>query len=133
MSFMSFHFDGLSVKANYEQKKTQVLIGILEAFKTFKKYNEYVGDDIDLAKKVVKRAIKKRLLTDENIYHRLKKLILLRERDRSTRENAVKIMKKIIKFTKKACKIMLEAKIEVFVSFILEREYRHAQLLKERM
>jgi hypothetical protein len=97
----------------------------LEAFKTFKQYNEYVGEDIDHVKKVVKRAIKQRLLTDENIYHRLKKLILLRERDRSTRENAIKILKKIIKFTKKSCKIMLDAKLEIFVSFILEREYRH--------
>ena len=42
-----------------------------------------------------------------------------------TRENAIKILKKIIKFTKKSCKIMLDAKLEIFVSFILEREYRH--------
>ena len=42
-------------------------------------------------------------------------------------------MKKILKFTKKTTAILLSLKIEVFISFILEREYRHAQVLKERL
>jgi len=77
--------------------------------------------------------IKKRIIEDEQIISRLKKLILLRDRDRSTRENSVKIIKKLVKFTKKVCKILLDLKIEVFTSFILEREYRHQQVVKERL
>lgn len=93
--------------------------------KTFKNF-EFGGKDPEETKKVVKGEIKTRILNDEEIFHRLKKLILLRERDRTTRENSVKIVKKLIKFTKKSCKILLDVKMEVFISFILEREYKHA-------
>ena len=84
-------------------------------------------------KKLVKREIKDKILGDETIFARLKSLLLLRERDRTTRENSFKILKRLVKFSKKTCKILLELKMEVFVSFILEREFRHAQVIKERM
>jgi hypothetical protein len=125
-------FDALSTKPDYEQKKSQVLLGILEAMKAFKNL-EFTSKNPEETKKIVKGRIKERILNDENIFNRLKKLILLRERDRSTRENSIKIVKKLIKFTKKSCKILLDMKMEVFVSFILEREYKHAQVIKERM
>ena len=65
-------------------------------------------------------------MADETLFQRLKKLILLREKDRSTRENSIKIFKNFIKFTSSCCKILLELKLEVFISFILEREYKHS-------
>ena len=135
IKFVLQTFDALSVKADFEQKKSQVLLGILEAMKTFKnfEFSASNGNDAEQTKKIVKGQIKQRILNDEQIFHRLKKLILLRERDRSTRENSIKILKKLIKFTKKSCKILLDMKMEVFISFILEREYKHAQVIKERM
>ena len=115
-------FDALSVKSNYEEKKQIVLLEIIQTMKVLKK----IEFPDAMTRKIVRKEIKKRLLDDENIYLRLKKFILLRERDRSTRENAIKVFKSIIKFTKKSCKIMLSIKLEVFISFILEREYKHS-------
>jgi len=126
------HFDSLTQKADYEFKKQTILMGILESLKTFKNF-DFGGPNPTQTKKVVKAVIKKRILDDEQIFARLKNLILLRDRDRSTRENSVRILKKLLKFTKKTSKILLDLKIEVIASFILEREYRHQQVLKERM
>lgn len=89
---------------DYEHKKQTILLGILEAFKTFKNF-QFQGSDPEQVKKVVKQHIKSKILDEDAVFNRLKSLILLRDRDRSTRENAVKIMKKLIKFTKKACPI----------------------------
>ncbi len=72
---------------------------ILETLKTFDTI-DFGGKD---AKKIVKLVLKDRILQDEEIFIRFKKLILLRDRDRSTRENSVKVLKKLIKFSKKAC------------------------------
>ena len=77
--------------------------------------------------------MKERIINDQNIFNRLKKLVLLRERDRRPRENAIKILKKFIKFSKKSCKIILSLKLDIIVSFILEREYKHSQVMKERL
>lgn len=76
--------------------------------------------------------LKKNIIENKLIFERTKHLILLRERDRSTRENSVRILKKLVRFTKQSCKILLDLKVDVFVSFILEREYKHAQVIKER-
>jgi len=72
-------------------------------------------------------------MEDDQLFTRLKKLILLRERDRTTRENSVKILKKLIRFTKATCKIALKYKFDVILSFILEREFKHPSVLKERI
>lgn len=122
-------FDALSVKSDFEEKKQMILLEIIDTMKALKK----IEFPDTMTRKVVRKEIKQRFLDDENIYIRLKKLILLRERDRSTRENAIKVFKNIIKFTKKSCKIMLSIKLEIFISFILEREYKHAQVVKERL
>jgi hypothetical protein len=76
-----------------------VIGDILETLKTFDTI-DFGGKD---AKKIVKLVLKDRILQDEEIFIRFKKLILLRDRDRSTRENSVKVLKKLIKFSKKAC------------------------------
>ena len=97
---------------------------MLETLKAFKNY-DFKGDDPVRVKKLVKREIKNKVLKDDTIFTRLKSLLLLRERDRSTRENSFKILKRLVKFSKKTCKILLDLKMEVFVSFIMEREFRH--------
>jgi hypothetical protein len=76
-----------------------VIGDILDTLKTFDSI-DFGGKD---SKKIVKLVLKDRILQDEEIFIRFKKLILLRDRDRSTRENSVKVLKKLIKFSKKAC------------------------------
>mmetsp|Transcript_35775 Transcript_35775/g.54790 ORF Transcript_35775/g.54790 Transcript_35775/m.54790 type:complete len:133 (+) Transcript_35775:342-740(+) len=94
----------------------------------------YKTQEIDEeSEKTVRKELKQWILEDENIFSRLKKLILLRERDRSTRENSIKILKKLIRFSKKTCDILLAMKMDVFICFILEREYKHTQVVKERL
>lgn len=78
----------------------------MEALKTYKEY-DFPGKDPELAQAVVQRELKKQIIQNEAIYHRLKKLILLRERDRTTRENAIKVFKKLVKMDKDACQILL--------------------------
>ena len=132
-SFVAYfmkNFDELQSQG-YEQNKNQILLGILEALKAIKQY-EYQGKDPELAQQVVEQELKRRVLSNEVVFGRLKKLILLRERERSTRENSIKILKKLVKFDKQACVLLLALKVEVLISFILEREYKHAQVLKER-
>ena len=60
-------FDALSVNPDYEQKKSQVLLGILEAMKTFKNFEFRAsnGNDVQENKKIVKGQIKHRILNDE--------------------------------------------------------------------
>ena len=99
-------------------------MGIVTAFKTYK---NYAFGDMQ-TKKILKRKMKERIMNDQNIFNRLKKLVLLRERDRKPRENAIKILKKFIKFSKKSCKIILSLKLDIIVCFILEREYKHQQV-----
>ena len=100
----------------------------MNAFKKFK-HTEFESSK---ARKIVKKQIKNRIVNEENIYLRLKKLILLREKDRTTRENSIKLLKKIICFSKKSIQNIIKLKIEVFISFILEREYKHVQVENER-
>ena len=94
---------------------------MIDAFKAFKNYPA----DSEQSKKIIKRKIKEKLVTDVNLFNNLKKIILLRERDRKPRESGIKILKKLIKLSKKSCKIILSLKLDIIVSFILEREYKH--------
>lgn len=124
------HFDALSVKADYEQKKATILLGIIQSLKTLK-HLDFAGDE--QARKCVKGFLKKKILSDLNIFVRLKNLILLRERDRSSRVNSIRVLKKLIKFSKKSTQILLEQKFDILVCFILEREYKHPQVVQERL
>ena len=101
---------------------------MLNAFKKFK-HTEFESKKV---RKIIKNPIKERLINEENIYLRLKKLILLRDKDRTARENSIKLLKKFISFSKKCIDNIFKLKFEVFVSFILEREYKHAQVENER-
>jgi hypothetical protein len=69
-----------------------------------KKYD--FGEDL-VSRKLVRRKMKERVVGDESIFSRLKILLLLRERDRTTRENSIKVIKKLLKFTKKITSILL--------------------------
>lgn len=57
----------------------------------------------------------------------------MRERERSTRENSLKILKKLINFSSKTCHKILELKLEIFVSFFLERDCKADLIFKERL
>ena len=128
MKNINSSLDALSIKADFEDKKLKVLEDLLLAFKKFK-HSEFESKK---ARKVVKRPIKLRLINEENIYLRLKKLILLRDKDRTSRENSFKLLKKFISFSKKCIENLFKLKFEIFVSFILEREYKHSQVENER-
>lgn len=63
----------------------------------------------------------------------LKEIVLLRQRDRSLRENSIKGLKILLKLNPKLSKIMRDKKIHVFISFILEREFKNNAVVKERI
>ena len=90
--------------------------------KNIKNY-DFGGDEN--ARKIIVKDIKSRVLDDIEVFNRLKSLIHLRDRDRSTRENSIRVLKKFIKLTKKSTNILLEYKFDVLICFILEREYLH--------
>lgn len=92
---------------------------------------EYEGPGSLRKKQIVEKHISTQIVTEE-VASKLKDLLLLREKDRTLRENSIKVLKKLINFNPSVCKIYLALKFEVFISFILEREYKHAQVLKER-
>lgn len=80
----------------------------------------------------IKKALKKVFLSKE-LFARFRKLLLLRERDRSLRESCIKALKKVLKVSKKISVIMKEKKIHVLISFLLEREFKSTNVIKERL
>jgi hypothetical protein len=81
--------------------------------------------------KTIKKVLKKLFLQKE-IYTRFRKLLLLRERDRSLRESCIKVLKKILKVSKKIGVVMKDRKIHVIVGFLIEREFKSSNVAKER-
>jgi septum formation topological specificity factor MinE len=79
-------------------------------------------------KKVLKKVFMQRA-----IYPKFRKILLLRERDRTLRETCVRILKKILKITKKVTPIMKEEKIHIVIGFFIEREFKSATVAKERL
>lgn len=69
----------------------------------------------------------------KDVYTRFRKLLLLRERDRSLRESCIRALKKILKVSKKIAPIMKEKKIHFLVGFLLEREFKSSNVAKERI
>jgi hypothetical protein len=63
---------------------------------------------------------------------KFRKLLLLRERDRSLRESCISALKKILKISKKIAVVMKQKKIHILISFLLEREFKSTNILKER-
>lgn len=83
-------------------------------------------------KKTMKTVLKKVFL-QRAIYPKLRKILLLRERDRTLRETCVRILKKILKITKKVAPMLREEKIHVVIGFFIEREFKSPTVAKERM
>ncbi len=83
-------------------------------------------------RKTIKKVLKK-LFSNKDLYAKFRKLLLLRERDRSLRESCIKLLKKILKVSKKLAIVMKDRKIHVIIGFLLEREFKSSNVLKERM
>ena len=71
----------------------------------------------------MKKELKKIFLKQE-IYPKFRKILLLRERDRSLRETCIRVLKNILKISKKMGPLMREEKIHVVIGFFLEREFK---------
>lgn len=82
--------------------------------------------------KFIKKILKKLFLKKE-LYGKFRKLLLLRERDRSLRESCIKVLRKILKLSKKIGPVMKEKKIHVIICFIIEREFKSSNVIKERL
>lgn len=80
-----------------------------------------------MIKKVLKRLFMKR-----ELYPKFRKILLLRERDRTLRETCIRILRKILKVSKKIAPIMRDEKIHVVVGFFIEREFKSSTVAKER-
>lgn len=69
----------------------------------------------------------------KELYTKFRKLLLLRERDRSLRESCIRALKKILKISKKIAGVMKEKKIHILVGFLIEREFKSSNVAKERL
>jgi len=70
---------------------------------------------------------------NREIYIKFRKLLLLRERDRSLRESCIRALKKILKISKKIASVMKERKIHILIGFLIEREFKSSYVSKERL
>lgn len=70
---------------------------------------------------------------NKEIYIKFRKLLLLRERDRSLRESCIRVFKKILKVSKKISGVMRERKIHFLIGFLIEREFKSSNVAKERL
>lgn len=66
------------------------------------------------------------------LYPKFRKILLLRERDRSLRETCIRILRKVLKISKKIALVMREEKIHVVIGFFIEREFKSSTVAKER-
>lgn len=66
------------------------------------------------------------------LYPKFRKILLLRERDRTLRETCIRILRKILKVSKRIAAIMRDEKIHVVVGFFIEREFKSSTVAKER-
>jgi hypothetical protein len=69
---------------------------------------------------------------NKDLYPKFRKLLLLRERDRSLRESCIKALKKILKISKSISKVMKEKRIHIIISFLIEREFKSSNVERER-
>lgn len=70
---------------------------------------------------------------NKELYTKFRKLLLLRERDRSLRESCIKSLKKILKISKKIGPVIKEKKIHIIICFLIEREFKSTNVIKERV
>lgn len=125
--------DAFLSKKDFEERKSRLVIDMLQILKQFK-YNTW---DSERSCKLVKQAIKKKMfqqIEQENIFDKVKRILLIRTgQERWVRESAIKLLKKLINFSKHGCQEIFRLKLEVFISFILEREFKHTQVQRERL
>ena len=57
----------------------------------------------------------------------------MRERDRSFRESCIRALKKVMKISKKFCIMMRKLKIHFLISFMIEREFKSNNVVRERV
>ena len=72
------------------------------------------------------------MFTNKELYNKFRKLLLLRERDRSLRESCIRALKKIIKISKAIAPAMKEKKLHIIIGFLIEREFKSSNVAKER-
>lgn len=82
-------------------------------------------------KKTIKKVLKKLFMRRE-LYPKFRKMLLLRERDRTLRETCIRVLKKILKVSKKIAPVMKQEKIHVVIGFFIEREFKSTTVAKER-
>lgn len=69
---------------------------------------------------------------NDDLVRILKEIVLVRQRDRSIREAAIRALKILFKLNPKLDVIFRKYKFYAFVAFILEREFRNNAVEKER-
>lgn len=74
----------------------------------------------------------KKIFMNKEIYPKFRKILLLRERDRSLRETCIRVLKNILKISKKMALLMKEEKIHIVIGFFIEREFKSTTVQKER-
>ena len=67
------------------------------------------------------------------VFSKFRSLLLLREKDRAFRESVIRALKKLLKLSKRSIPLIKQKKIDVLISFVIEREYKSLPVQKERM
>jgi len=70
--------------------------------------------------------------SNETLIRLLKEIMLVRQRDRSIREQAIRSAKIMLKINPFLCRIFKRYKFHVFIAFIIEREFKNNMVAKER-
>jgi len=115
-------------KDDIEPVKTKLLFELLEGLVKI----GHILKKRPSNKKFIKHILKMLVLKEE-FFAKMRKLLLLRERDRSFRESCIRALKKILKLTRKAIPILKKKKIHVIISFMIEREFKSTNVVRERL
>lgn len=63
----------------------------------------------------------------------MKEIVLVRQKDRSLRENSIKALKILLNLNPKFSGDMRKFKLHVFICFIIEREFKNNAVARERL
>jgi hypothetical protein len=90
--------------------------------------------DADVQKYLIAKLLQKEFQAHSNdLLCLLKEIVIVRQRDRSIRENCIKAIKITVKLNPQLTAVLKSLKIHVYVTFILEREFKNPAVAKERM
>ena len=99
----------------------------------FIKDKKYTTATIEQFRKPIVDELDKNDKNGEKLLDILKEIILVRQRDRVVRENTIRAVKRLIKIAgKPVTKICYSLKMHIFITFILEREFKSSAVAKER-